>query len=207
MDAKNRKDLDALRLTILWERARRSYNIGASIEDTLIVLQESYKSLVNATGHKMNGTPEHLDTVARWLCGQGKSGLLLYGGYGLGKTTTLRAIQYTIRFLCPDKPVKHYLSKQIIEMDADDLRSLRINDMLVIIDELGREQNERKEYGNVSEPLIEIIRYREDMGLPMVLASNLVDDEFSEKYGPYIKDRIFGSYSRIFFEGKSFRSL
>lgn len=199
--------MDALRLTILWERARRSYNIGASMEDTLIVLQESYEALVNATGHKMNGTPEHLGTVARWLCGQGRSGLLLYGGYGLGKTTTLRAIQYTLRFLCPNKPVKHYLSKQVIEMDADDLRSLRINDMLVIIDELGREQNERREYGNVSEPLIEIIRYREDMGLPMVLASNLVDDEFAEKYGPYIRDRLFGSYSRIFFEGKSFRSL
>lgn len=171
------------------------------------MLQESYKALVNATGHEISGTPEHLGAVARWLCGQGRSGLLLYGGYGLGKTTTLRAIQYTMRFLCPDKPVRHYLSKQVVEMNADDLKSLRVGDALVMVDELGREQNERREYGNISEPLIEIIRHREDKGLPTILASNLVDDEFSEKYGPYIRDRLFGSYSRIFFEGKSLRSL
>ena len=205
MDAKIRKDLETLRLTILRERARRSYNIGAGTEDTLTVLQESYKALVNATGHDMSCAPDHLSAVARWLCGQGRSGLLLYGGYGTGKTTTLRAIQYTMRFLCPDKPIRHYLSRQVIEMNADDLKSLRIGDALVMVDELGREQNERREYGNISEPLIEIIRYREDKGLPTILASNLVDDEFSEKYGPYIRDRLFGSFSRIYYDGKSFR--
>lgn len=197
--------METLRLTILRERGRQSYNIGTDTEDALTVLQESYRALVNATGHEINGTPEYLGIVARWLCGQGKSGLLLYGGYGLGKTTTLRAIQYTMRFLCPDKEVRYYLSKQVVGLNTDDLKSLRTGDALVMVDELGREQNERREYGNISEPLIEIIRYREDKGLPTILASNLVDEEFSEKYGPYIRDRLFGSFSRIYYDGKSFR--
>lgn len=197
--------MELLRRTILQERARRNFDIGAGVEDTLTVLQEAYKALVSTTGRDISGAPGYLDTVARWLCGQGRSGLLLYGGYGLGKTTTLRAIMYTMRFLCPGKAVSFYMSRQVIALNADDLKSLRTGDALVMVDELGREQNERREYGNVSEPLIELIRYREDRGLPVILSSNLTDDEISAKYGPYIKDRLFGSYSRIFYEGESFR--
>lgn len=171
------------------------------------VLTEAYGALVESTGHAMHRAPEHLSTVAKWLCGQGRCGLLLYGGYGLGKTTTLRAIHYAVRFLSDRGHVLHHTAKQVLSMPEEDAKSLRRSGNIVMVDELGREQNERRDYGNVSEPVIELIRFREDRGLPTVLASNLLEQEFVSKYDPYIHDRLFGSFSRIFFEGQSYRRL
>lgn len=207
MDAKSSRDLERLRLTILQERGQRSYDIGRPYEDVLRVLTEAYGALVESTGHALHRAPEHLSTVAKWLCGQGRCGLLLYGGYGLGKTTTLRAIHYTVRFLSDGGHVLHHTAKQVLSMPEEDAKSLRRSGNIVMVDELGREQNERKDYGNVSEPVIELIRFREDRGLPTVLASNLLEQEFVSKYDPYIHDRLFGSFSRIFFEGQSHRKL
>ena len=206
MDAKSSRDLERLRRTILQERGQRSYDIGKPYEDVLRVLTEAYGALVESTGHAMHRAPEHLSTVAKWLCGQGRCGLLLYGGYGLGKTTTLRAIHYAVRFLNGGY-LPHYTAKQVLSMPNEDIKSLRRNERIVMVDELGREQNERRDYGNVSEPVIELIRFREDRGLPTVLASNLLEQEFVSKYDPYIHDRLFGSFSRIFFEGQSYRKL
>ena len=189
------------------ERGQRSYDIGKPYEDVLGVLTEAYGALVESTGHALSGIPEHLSTVAKWMCGQGRCGLLLYGGYGLGKTTTLRAIHYTVRFLSDGGHVLHHTAKQVLSMPEEDAKSLRRSGNIVMVDELGREQNERKDYGNVSEPVIELIRFREDRGLPTVLASNLLEQEFVSKYDPYIHDRLFGSFSRIFFEGQSHRKL
>lgn len=189
------------------ERGQRSYNIGKPYEDVLRVLTEAYGALVESTGHAIHRAPEHLSTVAKWLCGQGRCGLLLYGGYGLGKTTTLRAIHYAVRFLSDGGHVLHHTAKQVLSMPEEDAKSLRRSGNIVMVDELGREQNERKDYGNVSEPVIELIRFREDRGLPTVLASNLLEQEFVSKYDPYIHDRLFGSFSRIFFEGQSYRRL
>lgn len=172
-----------------------------------MVLTEAYGALVESTGHALHRAPEHLSTVAKWLCGQGRCGLLLYGGYGLGKTTTLRAIHYAVRFLSDGGHVLHHTAKQVLSMPEEDAKSLRRSGNIVMVDELGREQNERKDYGNVSEPVIELIRFREDRGLPTILASNLLEQEFVSKYDPYIHDRLFGSFSRIFFEGQSHRKL
>lgn len=189
------------------ERGQRSYDIGRPYEDVLRVLTEAYGALVESTGHALSGIPEHLSTVAKWMCGQGRCGLLLYGGYGLGKTTTLRAIHYAVRFLSDGGYVLHHTAKQVLSMPEEDAKSLRRSGNIVMVDELGREQNERRDYGNVSEPVIELIRFREDRGLPTVLASNLLEQEFVSKYDPYIHDRLFGSFSRIFFEGQSYRRL
>lgn len=196
--------------TLLWEilkeRAQPGFNIGADISDVAYVLSRAYTSLVQSTGHAVESTPEHLETVAKWMCGMGCPGLLIYGGYGTGKTTTIRAIRYAVRFFRPTLNVRHLMSRQVVAMPPDAFKTLYKGDDLVIIDELGREQGERREYGNISEPMVDLISYREDRGLPTVLASNLTDEEFSEKYEPYIKDRLAGSYSRIFLDGDSRRA-
>lgn len=198
--------MEILHRRILRERAIRTYRLPATEEQAKSTLAAAYASLVEASGRSMAQAPAHCLSVARWLLGQGRPGLLLYGAYGLGKTTMLRSIYYTVTQLDRQgETPAMYTSAQVVALDEDSQRRLRQSKGIVLIDELGREQNERKDYGNISEPLITLLRLREDRGLPTVLASNLTDAELSAKYGEYIADRLRGSYSRIFFEGKSYR--
>lgn len=206
MEGNNLRNLETLLREILKERAQPGFNIMADIRDVTEVLSKTYSVLVKSTGHTITDIPEHLETVAAWMCGKGRPGLLIYGGYGTGKTTTIRAIRCAIRFFRPTHNVRHLTSKQVVVMPYDAFKTLYRGNDLVIIDEFGREQDERREYGNVSEPMVDLISFREDRGLPTVLASNLTDDEISEKYGPYIRDRLAGSYSRLFLDGDSRRA-
>ena len=183
------------------DRAIRTYSLSIDQETVRRMLGGAYAALVEASGHMPEGLPEDkLASVAGWLCGQGKPGLLLYGSYGTGKTTMLRAVYYTATQL--GRTVMIHTAKSAVATGTQEMRKDR---SLLLIDELGREQIERKDYGNVSEPLVDLICYREDRGLPTLLVTNLTDRQLEEKYGKYVYDRLRGSYSRVYYEGRSYR--
>lgn len=194
--------METLRQTILKEKDIQNYKVSSEYKDVLDVLTMAYTTLVECRGKKVDMNQQQKETisiVSRWLCGEGKVGLLLYGTYGTGKTTMLNSILYTMRYYN-----RRYLmtsAKSIVEVPDENY----VWEYPLIIDELGREPNTRKSFGNESEPMIDIIVRREKMGYPTIIATNLTDEEIKVKYGLYIADRFRGSYSRIFYGNKSYR--
>lgn len=195
--------METLRQTILAEKATRNYSLTADSKAVSKTLQVAYESLVQACNSEAlidKNAQGRINIVADWLTGKGKSGLLLYGAYGTGKTTMLTAISYVLRHF--DRNYLQGSAKSVIA-SSDDERYYQ--NRVIMIDELGREPITKSIYGNVSEPIVDIIVFREKKRYPTIIATNLTDSELQQRYGEYIYDRIRGSYSKIFYNDKSYR--
>lgn len=186
----------------------RTYSLDIPPEKVYPVLLESYISVVREKNPSLEfevseETKDKIASVAKWLTQDDTSGLLLYGKYGTGKSTMLKAIMYTLRnagkkpSLITAKNLNRSYYYGEIKKSKD----------VVLIDEFGREQDEVRICGNIVEPTIELLCFREENNMPTVLVSNLTDDELIDKYNMFVVDRINGSYSRIFYEEDSFREL
>ena len=184
-------------------------DIGQTTSDRYILriknkLITHYRALVAERGYELQSIPDkELGKIARWLTGAGKNGIMLWGPYGTGKSTAMRAVKRMLNYDY-GRPVDMYTAKKLCERGTDDL-SWRASSCLLIIDELGREENERKDYGNITEPLIDLICKRENLGYPTMIATNLTDDELKEKYKLYVYDRLTDYCNKIFFNRPSYR--
>lgn len=198
-------NLDELRRKILRERDGRTYRITLPYEKTQAAITAAYSALLESSGHDPKDVPnDKISSVSKWLCCSGKPGLLLYGNYGTGKTTMLNAIRHVYNSL-PDCFALHFTAKKFVENYSDNGFLVCSEKTLVIIDELGREFDIHLQYGNATEPIVDLICFREDRCLPTILATNFTEKELMSKYGPHIYDRLFGSFNRIYYSGKSYR--
>ena len=145
---------------------------------------------------------DKIASVARWMTGQGKPSLMLYGSYGLGKTTMLNAVRYVMRLFSKVYVSPIYEAKYLSERGTDDIKRTF---GLLIIDELGRESDERKDYGNITEPLTDLLYYRDKIAAPTLIATNCTLDELKDKYGSFLFDRISAGFNKIYYEGGSYR--
>lgn len=169
---------------------------------------------------------ENISRVSTWLCDPMKRpGLLLYGNVGTGKTTLLRAICATINKICTREedergikedvldipnPISIVKAKQIItEYTVRSAQNNRYDLMnkvaLLAIDELGVESTEAKLYGNVSEPLIDLLCERYDKQLCTIISTNMGLEEIEERYGRRVSDRFSEMFTAIPFTENSFR--
>ena len=76
---------------------------------------------------------------------------------------------------------------------------------LLAIDELGVENVDIKNYGNSSEPIIDLLSYRYDRMKVTAVTSNLTMKQIEERYGLRLADRFNEMFHKIAFTGKSFR--
>lgn len=169
---------------------------------------------------------ENIKRVSIWLCDPMKRpGLLLFGNVGTGKTTLLRAICATINKVCKREvdergitetvldapnPISIVKAKQIItEYTFRNEQNSRYDLMnkvaLLAIDELGVESTETKIYGNVSEPLIDLLCERYDRQLCTIISTNMGAKEIYERYGSRVSDRFSEMFATIPFNSNSFR--
>lgn len=86
------------------------------------------------------------------------------------------------------------------------LESIR-DEPLIFIDDLGVEPTVVNNFGTDHQPFIELLMYRYDHRLPVIVTANLSDVGISGKYGPRIMDRLEEMCEKIAFKGVSFRSL
>ena len=93
-----------------------------------------------------------------------------------------------------------------IAKDYDDLQELRSEELLAI-DDLGKEPTEVLDYGNVLNPVIDILEYRYNRQLFTVVTTNLTPKEIREKYGARIADRFNEMLHVIRFQDISYRKL
>lgn len=152
--------------------------------------------------------------AARWLTTQDKFGILLCGTCGNGKTTLMLAIRSLINFLDMRDSYNEQLSvhlidaREIVRLNKDDyagFKKIRSKQMLAI-DDMGLEPSEVLDYGNVLNPVIDLLSYRYNEQLFTIATTNLKPEEIRQKYGDRIADRFNEMMERIIFYNGSYRS-
>ena len=76
---------------------------------------------------------------------------------------------------------------------------------MIAIEDMGREATEVLDYGNVLNPVIDLIEYRYDNQLFTAITTNLTSKQVSEKYGKRIADRFNEMLEVIVFENATYR--
>lgn len=195
--------METMTRPIISAGGRRTFDAGISFAEAKKQLGIFYAAQVLVSTGSCGAYPlEKITSVARWMCGLGKPSLMLYGSYGLGKTTMLNAVRYVMRLYSTTYVSPVYEAKFLCERGTDDYKRTF---GLLIIDELGRESDRKNEFGNISEPLTDLLYWREKHALPTLIATNCTLDELREKYGNFLFDRMNAGYNKIFYEGESFR--
>lgn len=160
-----------------------------------------------------DATNSKIDKAAKWLTGDYKVGLLLYGSIGSGKSTLARAICNLIGILfnsalsAERKGVNRVSALDLAKNVADDpmfFNRLK-NAELLFIDDIGTEPASVKSWGNEFSPVVELLYARYDRQLFTIATSNLGESEFEDRYGIRIYDRIQEMFERIHYQNKSYR--
>lgn len=195
---------ETLSRRILRERGIRRFKAWIPTKDLLETLEAAYSALLEARGVKLpvsGANKSRIASLSRWLNGEGKPSLLLYGGYGTGKTTLMRAAGYALQAYGIDyifNPARFF------DDPRNDFTHCR-RPSLLMIDEFGREQEKVNDFGNVTRPIMDVLLYRYDKGYPTILATNLLMEEIGNRYGEYFLDRLRGGYETIYYDEKSYR--
>lgn len=140
-----------------------------------------------------------------------KFGLMFSGICGNGKTTLLLAFQNMLNLLTESG----YLNGVGISIvDAKDVAGyakdiqkfelLKRKEMLAIED-MGREPVEVFEYGNVLNPVIDLLEYRYNAQLFTIITTNLVPKDIRERYGVRLADRFNEMFEKIIFWNETYR--
>ncbi len=159
-----------------------------------------------------NDTRRNVSKAAKWLTGDYKVGLILYGGVGNGKTTLARSICKLIAILCKKET---WTGKGVVTVSALDLSKMIVDapeqyneikeSEMLFIDDMGIEPSTVKSWGNELSPVTELLYFRYDKQLFTLATSNLNDEELSKWYGIRILDRFNEMFDRVYFTGKSYR--
>ena len=153
-------------------------------------------------------TQERIGKAAKWLCGNHKPGLMLYGRVGSGKSTLARAIVRLIGFLydryemgdrrCSVTCCSALDLSRVVSEDVAKLNQFKYTKLL-FLDDMGMEPAVVKHWGNEYTPVVELLYYRYDFQKFTIITSNLRGDEFRERYGDRIGDRMLEMFDTIEF--------
>ncbi len=154
-------------------------------------------------------TTKHIYDAANWIVNGRTNGLLLQGQVGTGKSTLAWSIKEAL-ITCGNKChwtsatdlIRARFDKESQSCLFEERRKARI----LFIDELGIESDMIKHYGNEERPMRDIFNSRYDNHSAITVATtNLTPDEFKAFYGKRIDDRFAETYSRIGYDGSSYR--
>lgn len=217
------------------ERAR--FKLPLTAQEVEAVMLEAYNNIVTQRG----GTPTdeastraNIGSVARWLTDvKLRPSLLLRGGVGNGKTTTVKSIVATFEALkllaaqklsndswqmaaeqyavytalskLPSLRIASAVDVVALAKDEDSFRQMR-NSLILIIDDLGTEPATAKVYGTEQTPIAEVINHRYEAMLTTIITTNLNDDAIAKRYGERTIDRLREMCERLTFTGASYRT-
>ena len=156
---------------------------------------------------------EQIAKAARWLINQDKFGLLMCGVCGNGKSTLMLAIRSLINFIDMtdnyNERMSVYLTdaREIARLNKDDYAAFRkvCAKPMIAIDDMGLEPTEVLDYGNILNPVVDLISYRYNEQLFTMITTNLKPEEIRQKYGDRIADRFNEMMERIIFYNGSYR--
>ena len=195
---------------------REIFNLPYEESQVVDMLIASYMAEVEYRHRKYIESPELIDritTAARWLINQKRFGILLCGVPGNGKTTLMLAIRSLINYLDMKDAYNESMTvfridaREIVRLNKDDFakfEKIRSKKMLAI-DDMGLEPAEVMDYGNILNPVIDLLSYRYDEQLFTIVTTNLKPNEIRQKYGDRIADRFNEMMERIIFYNGSYR--
>lgn len=184
--------------------------IEAPANEVLTHLLRFYVEEVSKRGMTVQGDGQTVMRAAEFLTDTGrKSWLFLSGNVGTGKTTMLTAIRRTLdhynilcrMFRASDFPVLFLNNVEQTERQIMRGEWCRV----LLLDDIGVEQTEIKEYGNIIQPFVKIVEERYNRSLPLIVSTNLSGAEMAERYGKRTIDRISEMSVGIKYENQSYR--
>lgn len=152
--------------------------------------------------------------IGLWLATTRKTGLLLYGKVGTGKTTMMKAMYQVVRngatgwtevcYVSATNLVDQFLAYQ----DGKASRYLEYAESKILfIDDLGSEPVRCMTYGMERTPILDVLYHRYNQQLITVISTNLEDQELTERYGARMQDRMSETFDRLYYAGKSYRRM
>ena len=200
---------------------RRGYSTGRfridkwseeNIKDFLFLAYSKEVEERRSTIIQDEATMTMIAKAAKWLTGDYKPGLLLYGGVGNGKTTLAKAICKTIGILYDSaysnerKGVCRISALEVAKCASDPESFTRLrNQEMLFIDDIGTEPASIKSWGNEISPVTELLYSRYDRQLFTIITSNLSDKDLEDRYGQRIADRMTEMFERLHYSNRSYR--
>ena len=146
--------------------------------------------------------------VAKWLTSTDLNrNLNLCGNVGAGKSTILEALR---DFLNETEYQYHKVvvsANKVAEIALCSESSWKIltKKPILLIDDVGTEPYEVKEYGNVYLPFTELLEQRYNRNLTTIITTNLTIADINAKYGARIADRV-NEFHTLVFRSESYRN-
>ena len=157
---------------------------------------------------------DNIQKVAEFLTNNNsKFGMMFCGTCGNGKTTLLYALRSATNYLndCRHFEDNHtgiriYDAKEVsqIAKNYESFKEVR-RVPIIALEDIGREPAEVLDYGNVLNPIIDLLEYRYNEQLPTFITTNLTAKEIREKYGNRIADRFNEMIEVLIFQNGSYR--
>lgn len=180
------------------------------------MMTAAYMAEVECRGREFKadeGATDNIKAVAEFLAQEGRKefGMMMCGTCGNGKTTMVYALQNLINYLDERGIIRGGLviidAKDVAGMTKDKPmfnRNIRGVSMMAVED-MGREPVEVMDYGNVTNPVIDLMEYRYNEQLFTVITTNLSPKQIAEKYGKRLADRFNEMFRKIIFKNGSYR--
>lgn len=195
---------------------REIFSLPYEESQVVDMLYASVRAEVEYRHREFIDNPEmrkQIEKAARWLTSQNKIGLLLCGVPGNGKTTLMLAIRSLINFLDIKNAYNEKMgvrlvdAREVARLNRDDFKQFEkiCSYPMLAIDDIGREPSEVLDYGNILNPIIELLSYRYNEQLFTIVTTNLKPEQIRQRYGDKIADRFNEMMERIIFYNGSYR--
>lgn len=149
---------------------------------------------------------EMIRTMVGWICGE-RASCMLTGSVGVGKTAMLKAILRLFNYLRSPINIPPMKCRTVVYADATEWSQCVIADMdmryeayhcqILLMDDVGCECVHYNHWGNKVTPIKDILLYRYAARLPTVVATNLSLQQWAERYGQRLSDRMNELYDFI----------
>lgn len=188
-------------------------------EDILTAAYQSEVAYRNREFEDDQQTRNNIHKLAEYLTSDNhKFGLMFCGICGNGKTTLMYAFRSALNYLSNTdlfeeerkngfKVGLNVVDAKDVQMYARDMKAfqeLKSKDMLAIED-MGREATEVLDYGNVLNPVIDLLEHRYNTQAFTLITTNLTGKEIRAKYGSRIADRFNEMMDVFIFENNTYR--
>lgn len=137
-------------------------------------------------------------------------GLYMHGATGLGKTHLSLAIGnvvaekgYTVHYGSAHNILSSLEREKFGQIKSDKYEKELLDCDLLIIDDLGSEFSTQF----TTAAIYNIINTRINLSKPVIISTNLTENEFEAKYTQRITSRIIGNYVPLLFLGKDIRQI
>ncbi len=145
----------------------------------------------------------------------GRSGVILAGGVGTGKTTVMFALRNVMRRYLRDEvgsqtpKIASFTAVQLADSAMNKTRPFEVAKVanLLFVDDLGTERLNVKAYGNELLPMLDLLTARYEGNRPTIITSNLSLERIGERYSERLASRVAEQYEQIGVNGNDLRRM